>query len=153
MKNSNMAFDFTQGGTAEILPLIERVPELGQVMNAFMLQSRLKGRKALILYAKHHDNPVAFKIGYALSDSIFYSWLGGVLPQYRRLGVAKQLRERQEAWVKKQGYSRLRVKSMNRFPAMLQLLIAGGYHICGYEDLGDPACSKIIFEKNLTASQ
>ncbi len=40
------------------------------------------------------------------------------------------------------------VKSMNRYPGMLMLLISGGYQIVGLEG-GDPASLKICFSKSL----
>ena len=51
---------------------------------------------------------------------------------------SKQKIEQQEVWVKNKGFKSIRVKSMNRFPAMLQLLISQGYVICGYDDKGSP---------------
>ncbi|HBF45439.1 MAG TPA: GNAT family N-acetyltransferase, partial [Shewanella frigidimarina] len=47
------------------------------------------------------------------------------------------------------GFKSIKVKSMNQFPAMLQMLIASGYQICGYENNGSIAESKIEFIKFL----
>lgn len=38
---------------------------------------------------------------------------------------------------------------MNRFPAMLSLLIKNGYSIVGYEDRGSLQTSKILFTKDI----
>ena len=38
---------------------------------------------------------------------------------------------------------------MNRFPAMLSMLIKNGYAIVGYEDRGCPQTSKILFTKDI----
>jgi predicted GNAT superfamily acetyltransferase len=92
---------------------------------------------------------VGFKLGYPLSANTFYSWIGGVSPAYRGQGIARTLLEMQEALVRKQGYSVIRVKSMNRFPGMLHLLISAHYQVVDVEKGGDAGLSKIVFEKNL----
>ena len=99
--------------------------------------------------AKVNGGAVGYKLGYALSSSVFYSWLGGVIPAYRQMGIASSLSQQQEDWARKSGYEHVEVKSMNRYPAMLQLLISSGYRITGYEDRGDENTSKICFSKTL----
>ena len=93
------------------------------------LKQRLRGHRALILVAELNEELVGVKIGYQLSEECFYSWLGGVAPAGRRSGVAQALLEAQEEWVVTQGYQELRVKSRNRFPAMLRLLLRNGYQV------------------------
>lgn len=103
----------------------------------------------MILVVKCQGETVAYKVGCAVSPRIFYSWIGGVTPDFRKKGIATLLRNKQEAWAKQQGYECITVKSMNRFPAMLSLLIACGYQISGYEDNDSPELSKIKFIKQL----
>ena len=69
------------------------------------------------------------------------------MPGFRGLGVASALRQQQERWAPARGYTQLRVKSRNRFPQMLRLLIAAGYAIVGTEGRGDDL--KIHFERSL----
>ena len=95
------------------------------------------------------DTLVGFKIGYEQSTTQFYSWLGGVHFKYRRLGIAKKLLIKQEQWAAEQGYKHIHVKSMNRFPQMLTMLITNGYHISGYVDKQSTMQSKIKFVKQL----
>jgi GNAT superfamily N-acetyltransferase len=102
---------------------------------------------ALVYSADGHD--LGFKLGYPESDDTFYSWLGGVSPQARGRGVAQALLEAQEARVRERGFSRLRVKSMNRFPAMLRLLVRNGYLVEGLTPAADPLWNKIHFVKQL----
>lgn len=111
--------------------------------------AKLTGKVHLILIASHNKKPIAYKIGYEVSDTEFYSLLGGVDPNYRQKGVATKLREQQESWALNHGYSAISVKSMNQYQAMLQLLISSGYQISGYEDNGCTASSKIKFIKQL----
>lgn len=137
-------------GTIEEVVLIDaQIPEFTNKTSAAEMRQRLAGKDHLLLVAKQNDTPVGYKLGFALSKDEFYSWHGAVIPTYRKMGIATQLREYQERWVREQGYGRISVKSMNKFPGMLQLLISSGYQISGYVDEGSPSTSKIKFSKEL----
>ena len=144
-----MQIDISQGIIEEILVVDAQIPEFAVKTPAEKLAGRLMGRVHLLLVAKDNGEPVGYKLGYALSDSEFYSWHGAILPAYRKQGIATRLRKTQEEWVRKNGFKTISVKSMNRFPAMLQLLISSGYKISGYIDEGDTSNSKILFSKRL----
>jgi len=123
------------------------IPELGKADPRKIRERTAAGY--LLLLARSGGEVAGFKLGYPLSGRVFYSWIGGIRPEFRRQGVARQLLERQEEIVRERGYSMLRMKSMNRFPAMLRLLIAAGHQIIGVEDEGEPAKLKVVFEKIL----
>lgn len=42
---------------------------------------------------------IGFKLGYALTSKRYYSWLGGVHPEFQRDGVARELMQRQHSWI------------------------------------------------------
>ena len=92
--------------------------------------------------------PVGFKIGYRYNENTFYSWVGGVLPKYRKQGIAKQLAETQEIVVKEKGYTKLRTKSMNRFKPMLILNLKNGFDIVQVYT-NEKGQQKIVFEKEV----
>ena len=92
--------------------------------------------------------PVGFKIGYRYNENTFYSWVGGVLPKYRKQGIAKQLAETQEIVVKEKGYTKLRTKSMNRFKPMLILNLKNGFDIVQVYT-NEKGQQKIVFEKKV----
>lgn len=139
------------GTIADVVLIDSQIPEFAHTKaNKDKFERRLNNKDNLILIAVKDKKVVAYKIGYALSDTTFYSWLGGVLPQYRRQGIATKLREYQESWAKQAGYLEIEVKSMNCFPAMLTLLITNGYHIFGYEHGETKSTGKIRFYKTLT---
>lgn len=142
-----MNITYTQGTVADVIEIDAAIPEFDNKNSKEKIEQRLAGNEALILVALEGAKKVGYKLGYALSDTEFYSWLGAVHPSYRGHGIAKQLLKQQEAWVKSKGFKSIRVKSMNKFPAMLQLLISQGYVICGYDDKGSPEESKIHFIK------
>lgn len=91
---------------------------------------------------------IGFKLGYELSSNKFYSWLGGVDPDSRRLGVASALMEQQHRVLKDRGYKTVQTKTKNRWRNMLTLNLKHGFDVIGtYTDsCGEP---KIILEKKL----
>lgn len=137
-----------EASIAQAVAVEAEIPELGSGSSLDRYERRLKGHRHLILVAEVDGRPAGYKVGYEHTPAVFYSWLGGVVPSARGCGVATALRRRQEAWARSCGYERLRVKSMNRFPNMLRLLIGAGYSIITTEGVGDDL--KIVFEADLT---
>lgn len=123
--------------------VMECIPELRGVSRE-VVEARL-GNGGVRLVAERDGRPVGFKLGYAVSPEVFYSWLGGVAAECRGLGVARRLMEMQEDLVRSRGFRVVRVKSMNRFPAMLRMLVSAGYEIKDVEK--KQAEVKVVFEK------
>jgi len=144
-----MKYQFGSGTVSDVLDVLALTPEFANVIFSDSIGNRLAGRNHLILVARFESKPVGFKVGYELADGQFYSWLGGVIPEHRQMKVASQLRQLQESWAVENGFNSIKVKSMNQFPAMLQMLIGSGYQICGYENNGSITDSKIEFIKFL----
>lgn len=113
----------------QLLELSKQIPELDRPLTHETLTVRLSGKTSLILLAYVEGELAGFKLGYEQEKGIFYSWLGGVATDFRRLGLAQSLLEYQEKWASRQGYEHIQVKTMNRFPAMLNLLISNQYLI------------------------
>ena len=60
------------------------------------LAGRMKEKPQLQIDVALDDKKVVgYKIGYALNREQFYSWLGGVDPEYRNLGIALTLMMRE----------------------------------------------------------
>lgn len=79
------------------------------------------------------ERVVGFKLGYERKPGSFYSWLGGVLPNLHRRGIATELLIRQHRWAERAGYERVRTKTTNDFKPMLQLNLGQGFDIVGTE--------------------
>ena len=102
----------------------------------------------LIITAMSGTKLIGFKIGYALDEKKFYSWLGGVSINYRKFGVASALMEKQHQYLKELGYSVVQTKTMNKWRNMLVLNIKNGFDVIEtYTD--EKGLHKIILEKNL----
>lgn len=129
--------------------VFKNIPEFSNYLSIEDVAARIGKQKYLSLIYLIDERPVAFKLGYAMNDTDFYSWLGGVEPNYRSQGIAKQLMLKQEAWVKNEGYKTLRVKSMNEFPAMMCMLISSGYQIDDVSNKESNQPLKIHFHKHL----
>ncbi len=104
--------------------------------------------KLLLLLAYDGVKPVGFKLGYALSESDFYSWYGGVIPDYRQLGIASVLIEKQHEWCKKHGFIIIKTKAKSTFAEMISLNLKSGFEIVGCEKKPDTSL-RIMFEKKL----
>ena len=139
------------GSIAEAWHVLQAIPEFDQRRSLAQLQERLPA-SALVLIAEADGQPVGCKLGYAAEDGSLYSWLGGVLPAHRKSGLAQRLLEAQEAWASAHGFAAVTVKSMNRYPAMLRVLIRNGYQVRLVEHFGDPSRERIHFVKPLSSS-
>lgn len=105
------------------------IPEFEQSHSAEDFRERLEGRPFLALLACDKETIVGYKIGYAETRERFYSWVGGVHPDYRGQGLAREMMRYQEDWCRAHGYHSIGVKSENRFQPMLIFLLREGYDI------------------------
>jgi ribosomal protein S18 acetylase RimI-like enzyme len=124
------------------------IPELDRYLSLSEMKEKLVGTH-LVSIAENQGTLIGFKLGYQISEDEFYSWLGAVIPAYRNSGVAQSLLDFQEGWVIKSGFKSISVKSMNRFPSMLRLLIKNGYRIKSVENFDDAKKERIGFIKRL----
>ncbi|WP_258110091.1 GNAT family N-acetyltransferase [Alicyclobacillus sp. SP_1] len=111
------------------------------------IEEELRARpNFLILVALDKDQVVGYKIGYQDRKTRFYSWLGGVYPEYRGQGIASELMLRQHEWCKSQGYTAIRTQTKNKWRDMLILNLRHGFDVVGTytDEKGEP---KIILEK------
>src|SRR5580693_2654651 len=66
---------------------------------------RFLGRyNVLMLIATLDESPVGFFIGFELKPTVFFAWLYGVMPEYRRQGIASQLMDAVHSWAKQNDY-------------------------------------------------
>ncbi len=97
-------------------------------------QRRFLGRYNLtILLAILDQRPVGFVSGFELKPTTFYIWLCGVLPEYRGLGVARQLLEAIETWAADHEYQYVRLECHNRHREVLRLAVEMNYDVAGLE--------------------
>lgn len=115
-----------------------------------MFENRFRGRHNVsILVAMLDDRHVGFTIGFELMPSTFYSWLCGVLPDSRRLGIATQLIQGQQAWAVDHQYSIIRFECQNQHRPMLHVAITEGYDLVGIRWDTATGNNVVIFERDL----
>jgi ribosomal protein S18 acetylase RimI-like enzyme len=114
------------------------------------LMIKMKDKPELLFnIALNGSKVIGYKIGYELDNDTFYSWLGGVDPDYRKHGIASKLMEQQHQYLKENGYKIVQTKTMNRWRNMLILNIKNGFDVMEtYTD--NKGLHKIILEKKLT---
>lgn len=109
--------------------------------------SYLEGRDHILTNLAVADGTVVgFKIGYRDSPYDFYSWLGGVDPDFRRRGIADELMVRQHRWAATRDYKTVVTETKNQFKAMIIVNLRHGFDVIGsYTDhKGEP---KLILKK------
>jgi GNAT superfamily N-acetyltransferase len=95
-------------------------------------RSRLNEKpRLLVLLAELDGKPVGFKIGYERHRGVFFSWLGGVHPDFRRVGVARALVRHQHDWCITAGYSEVQTETYGDVAGMLILNLQEGFEVFG----------------------
>jgi GNAT superfamily N-acetyltransferase len=114
------------------------------------LRRRFRGRyNVLSMIARLGDRPVGFFMGFELKPTVFFAWFYGVLPEFRRQGIASQLMEAVHSWAQQNEYESIRFECHNQHRPMLHLAIALGYDIVGIRWDPDRGDNLVIFEKVL----
>lgn len=140
--------EIKEGTLDEALQVSKQIPEFDTGYGIAEYTQRLKDNLHLILIAWFDGNPVGFKVGYQV-DSDFYSWMGGVIPEFRNRGIARHLAEHQEAWAKEKGFTKIKFKTQNKFKGMLIFALKNGFSISGTTKFAGGEGFKIVLEKKL----
>ncbi|HTN74781.1 MAG TPA: GNAT family N-acetyltransferase [Pirellulaceae bacterium] len=118
--------------------------------DAEFFRRRFLGRyNELLLIATLDAQPVGFFLGFELKPSVYFAWLFGVSPDFRRTGVASQLLDAMHEWVAAHGYASIRMECQNQHRAMLHMAIERDYDVVGLRWDHDRGHNLVIFEKQL----
>lgn len=139
-----------QGTIEEVVELSMQIPEFNKPYSYEEYRKRLSGTPHLTAIACIGNKAVGFKVGYEReNDGSFYSWMGGILPEFRRCGVARKLADHQEKWARKQGYTKIRMKTRNRLKPMLYFALGNGFNIIKVDKTKSVEENRIHLEKQL----
>lgn len=109
---------------------------------------RFQGRQCpLTLLARRENRAIGFWMGFELKPDMYYHWLGAVVAEMRRRGVARQLQEAQQAWARDHGYEFIRCECLNAQREFIHFAIDVGYDIVGIRWDSLHADNLIVFEK------
>lgn len=138
-----------QTDIATVVQLSKQIPEFQNPYAASVYETKLANVPHLILVAYEGEIPLGFKVGYEREEGSFYSWMGAVLPNHRRKGVAQKLADAQEDWAKAKGYPFLTFKTRNYLKAMLTFGINNGFNIFKVEKRASIEDYRIWLRKEL----
>ena len=129
------------------LAVLNKIPEFsGKFTEQYLNERQTPSMMILVAYKENH--PVGCKIVYdRFNDGSVYSWLGGVLPEFRKEGVAQLLNDKLEELAKEEGYNSIVFKTRNKFKSMLQFALKNGYNIVGFEKKDAVPEHRIILKK------
>ena len=138
----------------------EDLPVIAQLYNQIFrpprdvesFHRRYRGRyNVLQLIARVKDRPVGLFLGFELKPAVFFAWFYGVVPDFRRQGIASQLMEAVHSWARQNDYESIRFECHNQHRPMLHLAIALEYDIVGIRWDPDRGDNLVIFEKVLNS--
>ncbi|MEM6967702.1 MAG: GNAT family N-acetyltransferase [Bacteroidota bacterium] len=147
----HLSFQIKKGSIEDAVAVSVEVPELEDPHPKEVYESRMAGKAHLILIAYDDDKKIGFKVGYDKfqDGKNFYTWMGGVIPPYRKIGVADALAKQQEAWVKSQGYQSIILKTQNCHQGMLIFAIKNHFKIIGLDQREEVEAHRILLRKKL----
>ena len=137
----------------------EELPDIVKLYNQIFrpmrdlesFRRRYLGRYNIVqMLARLNERPVGFFLGFELKPTVFYAWFYGVLPEFRRQGIASQLMDAVHDWAKQNDYESVRMECHNQHRPMLHLAITSEYDIVGMRWDPDRGDNLVIFEKVLS---
>ena len=150
MEEDPITFKIREASTAELLWVHERIPEFPGKASLEFYTDRLKHRLFLALVAEKDGELLGFKVGYqSETPDTFYSWMGGVRPEFRMHGIADALAEFQENWARERRFKAVFFKTRNRFPAMIAFGLKRGFAIMGVLPKGGVEDYRVVMRKEL----
>ena len=138
-----------KGTFQECVDLSSKIPEFNSPYKIEEYKKRCAG-KYLALIAEIDNQPVGFKIGYnRFHNGSFYSWMGGVLPKFRRIRVAFSLANFQEKWATKNEFSSILLKTRQKHDGMIAFSLNRGFIITEETQITPVEETRIWMEKLL----
>ena len=138
-----------EGAFQECVDLSSKIPEFNSPYKIEEYKKRCAG-KYLVLIAEIDNQSVGFKIGYdRFNNGSFYSWMGGVLPKFRRIRVAFSLANFQEKWATKNKFSSILLKTRQKHDGMIAFSLNRGFIITEETQITPVEETRIWMQKSL----
>jgi len=151
MQNTHFSFQIKEGSIEDAVSVSNQIPELENPHPKEVYENRMKGKINLILIAYVDEKMVGFKIGYDKFEDgkNFYTWMGGVLPDFRQKGIADALAKKQETWIAQNGFQNVILKTRNKHQGMLIFAIKNNFKIIEIEARDNIEEYRILLKKVL----
>jgi ribosomal protein S18 acetylase RimI-like enzyme len=105
------------------------IVEFEEPFDKAYFEERYKDADRLILVAYVDNEPAGYMVSYDKNnDGLFYCWMAGVDPLFRRLGLLNRMMQYLNDWAKGHGYSKLTIKTRNSRREMLAYLVKAGFN-------------------------
>ncbi|MCH7731565.1 MAG: GNAT family N-acetyltransferase [Candidatus Marinimicrobia bacterium] len=145
-----MNFTIKEHRLKDAIAVSSQIPEFENPYGIDEYKKRFAGVAHHILTAYKDNQSVGFKIGYdRYHDGSLYSWMGGVIPKFRRFRVAELLADKQESWAKSKGYEAIILKTRKKYKAMLHFCEKRGFTIVETIQKLSDSETRIILKKLL----
>ena len=118
-----------EGSMEELMTIALQIPEFKNLYPKKEFEKRLSSNHSMILIAEEKNQLVGFKCGYPDNEHVYYSWMGGVVPENRNRKIAFFLLKEMENRVLKMGYKYLSFKTLNEHKSMLIFALKNGFEI------------------------
>ena len=151
MQNTHFIFQIKKGSIEDAVAISNQIPELENPHGKEIYKTRMNGKKHLILIAYVEEKMVGFKVGYDKFEDgkNFYTWMGGILPDFRKKGIAAALAKKQETWIKQNGFQNVILKTRNKHQGMLIFAIKNNFKIIEIELKKNIEEHRILLKKKL----
>ncbi len=118
-------------------------------LNKEYFENRYQNKEHVKIVAYLNDIPIGYIVGYdKFNDGeSFYVWMAGVDYKYRKKGALTKLMQYQIDWAKRQGYSKLKIKTRNARREMLSFLVKNGFNFTEVEKKENIIENRINLEK------
>jgi len=125
------------------------IPEFGDESYLDSLEKRCNSKPFLVV-AYCEEKPAGYMIAYNRhNDGSLYCWMSGVKPHFRKTGVYSEMAKSREAWARKQGYNKLKIKTWNKRREMLSYLVNNGWNFYDIQVTQDINETRLLLEKKL----
>jgi GNAT superfamily N-acetyltransferase len=101
------------------------------------------------MIARVGNRAVGFALGFELKPRVFFTCFYGVVPSFRRQGIASQLMDDMHSWARQNDYEAIRFECHNRHRAVLHLAINHEHDIIGIRWDHDRGDNLILLQKML----
>ena len=142
-----------KGTFQECIDLSYKISEFNTPYKIEEYKTRCNG-KHLPLIAEIKNQPIGYKIGYdRFKNGNFYSWMGGVLLKFRRMGIASSLANFQEKWATKNGFTSILLKTRKKHNGMIAFSLNRSFVIVKITPTIPAKESRIWMQKTLTSKK
>ncbi len=133
----------------EALKVHEKIPEF-RICKKDFFEKRYSGKNKLVIVAYMNKKPAGYAVAYdKYKDGSLYCAMAAVVPEFRRKGIYTKMMEYRAKWARKNGYSKLSIRTRNKRREELAYLINNGFNFTSIKKGKDITESCIFLEKDI----